>query len=242
MGATGSQGIGVTGLQGATGVSFGGSGGGETGVQGVTGISGSDGMDGVQGLAGLRGLDGLDGNDGAQGDTGASGVTGPVGSFPGITSISSQESITNTNVETTIATATVSSSSLNVGSQFRFSFQGTHQNANHSGTLTVRMYIGSNASQTIQVASGNTCAQTYMDFIGYSTIRSLGSSGTFIGTGIYSIHTSATAVTKAYQGSASTSSVDTTADTLTIKLTAQWATANDSNSLLIQNATIERVI
>lgn len=215
---------------------------GPKGNPGSQGVKGDKGDTGAQGITGLRGLEGNDGAQGVTGLSGISGVTGPIGSLPGISSISSQVSITNTSIETTIATATISSSSLNEGSQLRFSFQGTHQNANSSGTLTFRMYIGDNAGQTIQVASGNARSQTYMDFVGYSTIRSLGSSGTFISTGIYSIHTSVTAVTKAYQGSASTSPVDTTGGTLTVKLTAQWATANASNSLLIQNASIERII
>jgi hypothetical protein len=125
---------------------------------------------------------------------------------------------------------------------FRFKFQGTHQNQATSGILTFRIYIGANAGQTIVLATaGSARAQTYMDFEGMATVRTTGASGTFISTGIYVIYTSTSAAVFTTQGAATTTTVDTTAATPTIKITAQWATASTTNTLLIQNASIELV-
>jgi hypothetical protein len=229
-GPTGIQGIGSTGLQGIQGITGfgGGSGSGETGPQGVTGVEGSDGNDGHQGVTGLKGLDGL---DGPQGDPG----------LVGLVSLTSQVSITNTSVETTIISHVLPPGALEVGSQYKFIFYGTHQNQNNAGNLTFRMYIGDNASQSIILPAGSTQDQTYMEFYGLATIRTLGNSGSYINSGIYQIHTSSTETIKAYQGGGTTTTVDTTAPSTVIKVTAQWQTARNTNTLLIQNATIEKV-
>ena len=52
--------------------------------------------------------------------------------------------------------------------------------------------------------------------------------------------TSATAQVHAYQGSANTTTVNTTQEN-TIRMSAQWATASSTNILLIQNALIEKI-
>ena len=245
VGVTGAQGLtGLIGPQGPTGIGGGGSGDGATGLQGTTGLQGIDGqagLDGSQGVTGLRGTPGDPGLDGNDGDQGVTGLSGTGGGSPGLTAITSQVSVTNTTNETDIATYTLSSGSLSAGSTFKFIFYGTHQNQDTSGTLTFKMYIGSNAGQVIQMASGNARAQTYMEFYGMATVRTTGATGTYVTSGIYTVHTSATAVTKAYQGSGTTSVVDTTAAAPVVKITAQWQTASATNTLLVQIATIELV-
>jgi len=213
----------ATGLQGATG------------IQGVTGLQGEIGLDGLEGIQGETGLQGV---TGSQGETGLPGING---SLSGVATLTSQLNVTNTTNETTILTYTAPANSLVAGSQFRFSFSGTHQNQATSGTLIFRIYIGTNAGQNITLGSGSARSQTYMEFSGVATIRTAGSSGTFISSGLYSIHTSATAMTKAYLTSFSTTTVNTTSSAV-IRITAQWQTASSTNSLLIQNACIERIM
>lgn len=152
--------------------------------------------------------------------------------------IISQVSITNTTSETTILTRTVPADSLSASTIIRFHFQGTHQNQDSSGTLTIRMYVGSNAGQIVQLASQSAISESFVEFEGMAAVRTAGASGTFITTGKYVIHDSATSKVTATQGGASTTSVDTTSSTV-IKMTAQWESALADNSLLIQNALIE---
>lgn len=254
QGLTGLPGIGSTGIQGETGLigSTGLSGGGETGLVGSTGLRGLQGETGFSvggggtGLQGVTGFEGFNGIDGPQGETGLAGLDGldgPQGDpgLVGLSTLTSQVSISNTTSETTILTHTLPPGAIEVGSQFKFLFYGTHQNQATSGTLTFRMYIGGNASQTIQLTSGAARAQTYMEFYGLATVRTIGTSGTYINSGIYQIHTSSTATTRAYQGGATTTVVNTAAPSSIVRITAQWQTASATNTLLIQNATIEKV-
>lgn len=225
QGVTGLSGIGSTGIQGVTGLS----GIGSTGIQGVTGPVGPAGYEGVQGATGLRGLDGLDGPPGEPGKV-------------GIVSITSQVSVSNTTSETTIISFVLPPGSLQIGSQFRFTFYGTHQNQDTPGTLTIRMYVGNNAGQIILVDLNSIKSQTYMEFNGIATVRTIGSSGTFITSGIYQIYTSASSIESYFQGGATTTVVNTQAPSTLLQITAQWQTASPDNILLIQNATIEKVM
>lgn len=225
QGATGLSGIGSTGIQGVTGSS----GIGSTGIQGVTGIEGQAGYEGAQGATGIRGLDGLDGPPGEPGKV-------------GVVSLTSQVSVSNTTSETTILSFVLPPGSLQIGSQFRFTFYGTHQNQDIPGTLTIRMYVGGNAGQIILVDLNSIKSQTYVEFNGIATVRTLGSSGTFITSGIYQIYTSASSIESYFQGGATTTAVNTQAPSIPLQITAQWQTASSDNSLLIQNATIEKIM
>lgn len=239
QGQTGVQGIigsqGNTGLQGSQGV-VGPQG--QTGIQGHTGAQGINGTNGVTGAQGLVGLQGSQGETGLQGSQGSTGLAGP---SSGLITVSSPVNISNTNVETTIVQTTILSSQQEPGSCFRFRFQGTHQGQANSGTLTFRIYIGNTAGQTIVLASQSSArSQVFCEFEGIATIRTIGTNGTYIVTGKYLYCTSATALTHAYQGGATTTTVNTTQDN-NIKITAQWATASATNILLIQNAFIEQI-
>ena len=161
----------------------------------------------------------------------------------GIQSITAAASVgPSVGTEVTIATVTLPTNFLFAGTSFRFKFQGTLQLQATSGTLTLKMYVGANAGQTVQLASqGSLVAQSYCEFEGLATVRSTGASGTFIATGALYTLTSATAVLQCMQGGASTTVVDTTAATPVVKLTAQFATSSTTNILIAQNATIEIV-
>ena len=203
-------------------------------------IRGSEGIQGHTGASGPEGAPGIS----VTGETGIQGVTGALNNniYDGLVTNISAISIANTNVETTILTYTHVNGGLAAGSQFLFLFQGTHQGQATSGTLTFRMYIGGTAGQTVQLGSQSSArAQTYCSFEGLATIRTTGSSGTYITSGRYSYATSATAQVQAFQGGASTTTVDTTASSIVIRITAQWTTASATNILLVQNACIERI-
>jgi hypothetical protein len=159
----------------------------------------------------------------------------------GIQAITSQVSINTTITETTIATVTLPTNFLLAGTTFRFRFQGTHQNQATSGILTFRMYLGTNSISVVFPTQTNAVAASYMEFEGIATVRTTGSSGTFIATGSYWVMNASTTSIAAAQGGASTAVVNTTASTPIVKVTAQWATSSATNALLVQNAVIEIV-
>jgi hypothetical protein len=143
--------------------------------------------------------------------------------------------------EVTICTFDIPANLLVAGSQFLFRFKGSHQNQATSGILTLRMYVGANAGQTVVFPTQSSAvAASFMEFEGLATVRTNGSSGTYITSGSYWVANSSTATIGATQGGASTTAVNTTA-TVTVKMTAQWATSSSTNVLLIQNASIEIV-
>jgi hypothetical protein len=161
----------------------------------------------------------------------------------GIADITSQVSVgPSSTTETTIATATLPTNFLAAGTSFRFKFQGTLQLQATSGILTLRMYVGATAGQTVVIASQTSAvAASFCEFEGIATVRTTGASGTYISTGKLTVHNADTTVINARQGGASTTTVDTTATTPVVKMTAQFATSSTTNILLVQNATIEIV-
>jgi hypothetical protein len=161
---------------------------------------------------------------------------------PGVIAvITSQTAVgPSSNSEVELMSATLPTNFLAVGTTFRFQFRGTVRLQATSGNLTFKMYIGANAGQTVQLASV-TSAQSEVgcEFEGIATVRSTGASGTFLSTGSFYLITSATAMRDAIQGGASTSVVDTTAATPTVRLTAQFATSSTTNFVYAQTGTIE---
>jgi hypothetical protein len=161
----------------------------------------------------------------------------------GIQSNTSQVSVgPSSSSETTILTVTLPTNFLAAGTSFRFKFKGTLQLQATSGTLTLRMYIGGTAGQTIVLTSQTSAVSaSYCEFEGMATVRTTGASGTYITSGRLYVHTGDTAILNARQGGSSTTTVDTTASTPVVKMTAQFATSSSTNILLVQNATIEVV-
>lgn len=156
--------------------------------------------------------------------------------------VTSEVSVSNTNAETTILTATLPTGLLTATTVFRFKFYGTVQLQATSGALTFRMYIGANAGQTVQLASVTSAqARVGCAFDGMAGMRTSGASGTFIANGEFYLYTSATAMRDAIQGAETTTTVDTTASTPVVKLTAQFATQSATNILRVQNGLIEIV-
>jgi hypothetical protein len=251
----------LRGYQGVTGMD------GLPGPAGVPGIVGPQGNTGLQGIVGVQGAIGPQGNTGHQGATGV-GVrtqssnessTTPLAlssagsalmdarsghthqSPGGIVNVIAQASAgPSNNAENTLLTVTLPANFLQVGTMFRFVCQGTYQSQATSGTLIFRMYIGANAGQTIQLSSQSSAvAQSPMRFEGYTTIRTTGSNGSYISTGVFEIINGGTTRINYGQGGSSTTVVDTTVPAPVVKLTAQWATSSSTNILNVQNGFIE---
>lgn len=154
--------------------------------------------------------------------------------------VTSQTSVgPSSNAETTLLTDTLPTGILAAGTTFRFHIEGTVQLQATSGALTFKMYVGATAGQTVVMATRGILAAAPFLFDGTATVRSTGGSGTYITTGEFRFITGATAVGVQAQGGASTTTVDTTAATPVVKLTAQFATSSTTNILLVQTGAIE---
>ena len=164
----------------------------------------------------------------------------------GLTAITSEVNLNTSVTETTVVTMTLPTGELIAGSTFRIKVLGTVQVTSTSGTLTFRPYLGANVStETFQMA-GQTSAEGPVAFWLEVdiTVRTTGSSGTYVAAGYGRIEFVTNAATNIplKNTTATTATVDTTAATPVIKLTAQWATSNASNILKVETATIERII
>lgn len=153
----------------------------------------------------------------------------------------SQLSLGNSNVETTILSMTAKAAALTAGATFRIRIAGSYRNDNTSGTMTIRVYIGANAAAQTYTIPSQTTSATNKDFYFESeaVIRTSSASGTYIA-GNNGLST----VAGWYSGGSTatgTSVVDCTADQ-TVKVTAQWASALSLNILLIETATIQQLI
>lgn len=162
----------------------------------------------------------------------------------GLTAIAAQAAVTNTTSETTIITTDLPSGKLAVGSTYRIKLSGTVQVKATSGTLTFKAYAqGVVLAQTAQMASQGSAAGPVAFTVEFLiTVRSLGATGTAIATPWGTINFTSPA--NLSSTSASTATVDTTAAASSNELAvkAQWATGDPSNSLLVQTATIERIV
>jgi hypothetical protein len=163
----------------------------------------------------------------------------------GIIAKVAQVPVSNTTTNTTIITATLPSASLTTGATFRIKVQGSIQNTATSGTLTFTPNIQGTALATAVIAS-LTSSNAVSAFWSETdiTVRTLGSSGTAIAK-TFGLATLATSGLTGLTGTSSTATtVNTTssASSTTVFLQAQWATANANNVLLIETATIERIV
>ena len=171
-------------------------------------------------------------------------VVGGLEPKTGLTATTAQYALTNSATAGTIVTYTVPAATLGAGSTFRVTLNGTIQTTSTSGTLTFTPYIQNTALAQTAVMATQTSANAAAAFsLEYTfTVRSAGASGTAIAkpfgiigfaTPVYLSSTSTTATTVNTTSSASNTS---------LYVTATWATANAANSLLVETATIERVI
>lgn len=158
----------------------------------------------------------------------------------------SEFSLTNSTTATTIITYSVPPATLGAGSSFRVRLDGTVQTTSTSGTLTFTPQIqGTALAQTAAMpteASANAASPFFLEYI--YTVRTTGVSGTAIAKPYGIINLATSGVTYLTSTSTATTTINTTAaaGSNSLLVQAQWATANASNSLLVETATIERII
>ncbi|WP_044109865.1 hypothetical protein [Mycobacterium canetti] len=162
----------------------------------------------------------------------------------GLHAVPAQIALANSNTMTTIIATNLPAGKLAVGSTYRVKLMGTVQVKSTSGTLTFTPYLqGTALAATAQMASQVSAAGPVgfvLEFL--ITVRAVGASGSAIakpwGTINFSTPLNLTST------STSTTTVNTTAaaGSNEVAVKAQWATADVSNSLLVETATIERII
>lgn len=171
-------------------------------------------------------------------------VNGGLNPKSGLSANASQVAVTNSTTLTTLATFSLPTVGLAAGSSFRAVLNGTAQVFAGSGTLTFTPNLqGTALAQTTQMASQGSAAGPVGLRLEYVfTIRSTGVSGSAIAKpfGVINFATPA----YLFSTSAATTTVNTTAaaGSTVLSVQAQWQTANAANSLLIDTATIERII
>lgn len=165
----------------------------------------------------------------------------------GITTITSQVSVTNTNSAFDIISTTLPAASLFAGSVYKAVLDGEIQTSNvASSSLTFTPYIqGAALAQTAVIASpgvANAASAFHLEFL--IVVRSTGASGTAIAKPRGMANLATTGLTHLISTTTSTTTINTTAaaSSNVLKVAAQWGAANASNSLLVDIATLERVI
>jgi hypothetical protein len=160
----------------------------------------------------------------------------------GIVAATSQFSLTNSTTATQII-GTSALTSLGASATYRIQLCGEIQFASSSGTLTFTPFVVNTAlAQTCQMPSqGSSGGPVAFDLRYMITVYTSGTSGTAIAKPFGMINTSA----PIYLTSASTSTttINTTSTSAPIVgVNATWQTASASNSLLVDIATIERIV
>lgn len=140
--------------------------------------------------------------------------------------ITTTSTVSNTVAETTVYTEPIAANELHTGQVVKVRVLGRYSTANASDTVTIRLKIGGTTILSVVSAAANvTNAPLDIEFI--FTVRSDGASGTIIGFGRVELNNQAKSA-----ASTSTTVVDTTiAEDVTI--TAEWSSADPSNSLSI---------
>lgn len=167
------------------------------------------------------------------------GFSAPAGG--GIAAAAAQVSLSNSTTLTQVI-GTNAPVPLNVAATYRIQLSGTVQVASSSGTLTFTpLVVGTALAQTCQMPTQGSAAGPVAFELRYViTVRTTGTSGTVIAKPFGLINFS----TPFYltSTSASTTTINTASTSIPIiGLQAQWATANASNILLVDIATIERI-
>jgi hypothetical protein len=171
------------------------------------------------------------------------GVTRRVSTKVAAVARTSQFSLSNSTTETDVISMTLTPGVLVAGTTFRIRVAGSVRNAASSGTLTFKVYIGTNAAPQTFIGMPNNAGSSGYKDLGAEfdvTVRTTGGSGTFAagGSGLCTI-SGWNSIASTTTG---TSVVDTTASSPVVKLTAQWANADSLNVLLLETATIEQVV
>lgn len=143
--------------------------------------------------------------------------------------------VTNTVTETAFdKTYTFPANTLKAGDVIHIRTQAIATATNSTDTLTVKLKIGSTVVATtgaLDVADNDLAT---IDV--YIFVRTVGASGTIVGSGFVTIGPPASATTKAFQ--LASTAIDTTATQL-ISVTGQWSVASASNSVRLDTLVVE---
>ncbi len=151
-------------------------------------------------------------------------------------------SITNTNTETAFSLSyTIPAYLLAVGDVVKISGQGIATSTNSTDTLQVKVKIGSNAIYTsgaIDAANDD-----IFTFRAEATIRTVGTTGTMVGSGVGFIGTQAAAAGAADipGGGYGASATINTTTTNAVTVTATWSVASTSNIVYLDQLNVELV-
>lgn len=174
-------------------------------------------------------------------------VTGGLNPKTGLLAITSQIALTNSTSPLDLVATNLTPGLLFAGATYRITLDGTIQTSTAaSSSLTFTPYIqGTALAQTAVMAStgtANAASAFHLEYL--FTVRTIGSSGTAIARPRGIINLATTGVVYLTSTSASATTVNTTAaaGSTALKVAAVWGAANASNSLLVEAATIERVI
>lgn len=163
----------------------------------------------------------------------------------GVATAAAEVTVGNTTTETALVSKALNSMAWDTapGTTFRFTIRGTIQVKATSGTLTFTTYIGPTAStETLQMPSQSSAeGPVAFHLVVDATVRSIGSSGTYISNGFGRIELATPVILSTT--TTTTAALDTSDYTpATVKLTAAWATADAANVVKVETATIERLM
>ena len=174
-------------------------------------------------------------------------ITGGLNPKAVLAALTTEFSLSNSSAASTILTTNLEAGTLAVGSVYRIKMFGTVKVKATSGTLTFTPFLQNTALNTIQLAS-QTSAEGPVGFVLEIDIvvRATGVSGSAIahGAGTIRFSTNAQINQLLTTTNTATTTVNTTAAAASTALyvQAQFATADANNVLLVEVATIERVM
>ena len=147
--------------------------------------------------------------------------------------------ITATSTETAFSTKwTMPANYVRPGSVIKIKFQGIATATNSTDTLTIKLYLGGLAGTALLTLAARDVANNDIFSGEFDVIiRTVGSTGTFVGTGMQTASPNAagTAVLSAFLGS---TAIDTTTSK-DVVVSATWSTTNAGNSCRLDLLTVE---
>jgi len=177
---------------------------------------------------------------GTVGSTGAAaaiaGTLGRVGAYVN-RAVAASAALTNTTAETVIGTYSIPANSCAAGTTIKFYAQGIVTAAAGADTLTIRVRLNGVAGTIVCASAGvDVVANDVWIVHGYLTHRTVGTGGTFVGSGLAAIGTPATGAARpALIGSTATN----TTSPRTLVVTGQWSAAATGDSTRLDMYVVE---
>lgn len=153
-------------------------------------------------------------------------------------SVAASAAVTDTVTETAFdKTYTFAANQLKVGDVIRIRGQAIATSTNSTDTLNIKLYIGGTAGTAICATGALDVANNDIAVFDVElTVRTIGTTGTIVGSGFVTIGVPGTATTKTFALASTT--INTTV-TQQIAVSATWSVASAGNSVRLDNLTIE---